>query len=135
MVRQSGLSLIEALIALVILAFGLIGVAAMQVTALQSASAGYTQSLANVAAVDAQERIWAALSSYQDCDTIPLATIESAWHSHWFAGQQAALGYAQGQESRIDRQGCRFDVVVRLRTEPNESDDIFNYVFQLPNQP
>ncbi|ASK21707.1 type IV pilus modification PilV family protein [Halomonas sp. N3-2A] len=134
MVRQSGLSLIEALIALVILAFGLIGVAAMQVTALQSASAGYTQSLANVAAVDAQERIWAALSSYQDCDTIPLATIESAWHSHWFA-EQAALGYAQGQQSRIDRQGCRFDVVVRLRTEPNESDDIFNYVFQLPNQP
>lgn len=42
MVRQNGFSLIEALIALVILAFGLIGVAAMQITALQSASAGYT---------------------------------------------------------------------------------------------
>jgi len=133
--RQNGLSLIEALIALVILAFGLIGVAAMQVKALQSASAGYTQSLANVAAVDAQERVWAALSSYQDCDTIPLATIESAWLSHWFAGQSATLGHTQGQESRIDRQGCQFDVVVRLRTEPNEPHDIFNYVFQLPNQP
>ncbi|RUR25691.1 pilus assembly protein PilV [Vreelandella andesensis] len=135
MLRQNGLSLIEALIALVILAFGLMGVAAMQVKALQSASAGYTQSLANVAAVDAQERIWAALSPTQDCDAIPLAAIESAWQNQWFADPSAALGHVQGQASRIDRRGCQFDVVVRLRSEPNAPHDIVTYVFQLPNQP
>lgn len=135
MPRQRGLSLVEALIALVILAFGLMGVAAMQVKALQSASAGYTQSLGNVAAVDAQERLWAALAAHQRCNSIPLATIESAWLSHWFTDPLAVLSHTQGQESRIDRQGCQFDVVVRLRTEPNEPHDSFNYVFQLPNQP
>jgi type IV pilus assembly protein PilV len=133
--RQRGFTLIEALIALVILAFGLLGVAAMQVKALQSASAGYTQSLANVAAVDAQERLWAALSLPYGCESIPLATIESAWYSHWFEGQSAALGYAQGQGSHIDRQGCRFEIVVQLSAEPNQPHDTFHYVFQLPSQP
>ena len=56
---QRGFSLLEALIALVVLSIGLIGVAAMQLKALQSANAGYQRSVASVAAVDAQERLWA----------------------------------------------------------------------------
>ena len=44
MTRQRGFSLVEALIALVVLSIGLIGVAAMQLKALQSANAGYQRS-------------------------------------------------------------------------------------------
>lgn len=40
MKHQQGFSLIEVLIALVVLAFGLMGVAAMQIKALQSATEG-----------------------------------------------------------------------------------------------
>ena len=63
MKHQQGFSLIEVLIALVVLAFGLMGVAAMQIKALQSATEGYQRSIAVVAAVDAQERIWNLLAS------------------------------------------------------------------------
>ncbi len=55
MTTQRGFSLVEALIALLVLSLGLVGVAAMQLKALQSASLGYQRSVASVAAVDAQE--------------------------------------------------------------------------------
>jgi len=41
MKRQHGFTLIEALVALAILSFGLMGIAAMQLNALNSASRGY----------------------------------------------------------------------------------------------
>lgn len=56
MKRQHGFTLIEALVALAILSFGLMGIAAMQLNALNSASRGYQHSVATLAAVDAQER-------------------------------------------------------------------------------
>jgi prepilin-type N-terminal cleavage/methylation domain-containing protein len=66
---QRGFSLLEALIALVVLSIGLIGVAAMQLKALQSANAGYQRSVASVAAVDAQERLWAQLATLETGQT------------------------------------------------------------------
>lgn len=55
--RVSGFSLIEVLIAVVILAIGLLGVAAVQVVSLQQTNNSYLQTKANLHAQDIAERI------------------------------------------------------------------------------
>lgn len=57
--RVRGFSLIEALVALLVLSIGLLGVAGMQLKAMQSTHAGYQRAIASLAAQDAVELIWA----------------------------------------------------------------------------
>ncbi|MDN6323045.1 MAG: type IV pilus modification protein PilV [Halomonas sp.] len=127
---QRGFSLIEALIALVVLSVGLLGVAAMQFKALQSAHDGYQRSLASVAAVDAQERLWAELAMLdpdQTCENIDSSAVQTKWRAHWFQGDdssplrdaieaQSAIEPVDGDES------CLFRVILEL-----------DYLFRLPN--
>lgn len=55
--RQSGLSLIEVLVAIVIISFGLLGVAALQVTGLKNNQSAYLRSTATVLAYDMLDRM------------------------------------------------------------------------------
>ncbi|CDG53582.1 type IV pilus modification protein PilV [Vreelandella titanicae] len=134
---QRGFSLLEALIALVVLSIGLIGVAAMQLKALQSANAGYQRSVASVAAVDAQERLWAQLATLetgQTCEDIDISGVQSAWKEHWFQNSGATpLRGASSSQSRIAKgdsgSDCRIDVTVALG---ENNDDQFSYFFLLP---
>ncbi|MBD3897939.1 type IV pilus modification protein PilV [Halomonas sp. ML-15] len=59
---SKGFTLIEALVALLVLSIGMLGVAAMQLNALQGAHAAYQRSIASLAAQDAQERLWAEMA-------------------------------------------------------------------------
>lgn len=132
MIHQRGFSLIEALIALVVLSVGLLGVAAMQLKALQSANAGYQRSVASVAAVDAQERLWAELAN-KTCTDI---NIESDWETHWFSGSDSnPLRNVNKEGSGIKYEGnCEFTIMIELgsRTGDTESD-IFTYTLRLPD--
>lgn len=56
--RVAGLSLIEVLIALLVLSIGLVGMASLQLTSLKSAHSSYYRSLASAAALDTEERMW-----------------------------------------------------------------------------
>lgn len=135
--QQRGFSLIEVLIALVILSIGLIGVAAMQLKALQSANVGYQRSVASVAAVDAQERFWAQLAMIgpnQTCDDINVSAVEAAWKSHWLQDQDThPLRGAQSGLTVIEKipelNHCHFRVNVALG---NDGEDHFDYLFRLP---
>jgi type IV pilus assembly protein PilV len=138
MTRQRGFSLIEALIALVVLSIGLIGVAAMQLKALQSANAGYQRSVASVAAVDAQERLWAMLASLetgQTCADINPSAVQAEWREHWFQGGDDAkpLGNAIEAQSEIKRGSgddrCQFTVTLMLS---EDDSDLLDYTFRLP---
>lgn len=53
-----GLSLIEVLIALLVLSIGLVGMASLQLTSLKSAHSSYYRSLASAAALNVEERLW-----------------------------------------------------------------------------
>lgn len=138
MTLQRGFSLIEALIALVVLSLGLIGVAAMQLKALQSANAGYQRSVASVAAVDAQERLWAQLAEIeagQTCDNIDATAVQTEWRAHWFQGNDDAtpLRNAIEEQSEIElgssEDRCQFTVTLML--SENDSD-LLDYTFRLP---
>lgn len=139
MTHQRGFSLIEALIALLVLSIGLIGVAAMQLKALQSANAGYQRSVASVAAVDAQERLWAALADLQTgqtCDNIDVTAVQKAWRDHWFQGSEATpLRGVSPLLSSIKKEGsndgCRLRVSVVVGGS-DENSDPFDYTFSLP---
>ncbi|MFP3341737.1 prepilin-type N-terminal cleavage/methylation domain-containing protein [Vreelandella aquamarina] len=131
--RQQGFSLVEALVALVILSLGVISVAAMQFKAIQSANNGYQQSLVSVAALDAQERIWAAVQQAERCQDIPLGSIESEWREDWFSSAEHPLiPNGNAAKSVMTRSGCQFAVVVHLDTPHEESGISIEYPFLLP---
>lgn len=137
MISQRGFSLVEALIALLVLSLGLVGVAAMQLKALQSATQGYQRSVASVSAVDAQERLWAQLAvldSGQTCEDINVDAVEEAWANHWFQdNDHTPLRNVIKSDSSITKGSgenrCRFTVILALS---EDSNDEFDYSFLLP---
>lgn len=152
MSSQKGFSLIEALIALVVLSIGLMGVAAMQLKALQSATAGYQRSVATLAAVDAQERLWAELAelaegeSCQDISESALTAVREEWET-WWRDDDASwrddsdsnpLRNVDWGGSGIDRppDSCEFTITIDLGDGPGDIDgDAFTYTFRLPEKP
>lgn len=125
--QQAGFGLIEALVALVVLAFGLLGMAALQLNALKSASLSYQRSVATLAAVDAQERLWAALATSDEGHCTGLVSrVAADWQSAWFAGSQTPLASLTG---RLNGSGCRFDIEIML----SEDGSPYTYQFQLPD--
>ncbi len=55
---QQGLSLLEVMIALVVISIGLIGMATMQMTTLQYVHSAHYRSMATTIALDLEERLW-----------------------------------------------------------------------------
>lgn len=60
---SKGFTLLEVLISIVVLALGLLAVAAMQVNSLQSARNAYYGTIATLVAKDMKERLWADLTN------------------------------------------------------------------------
>ncbi|MFQ3789945.1 type IV pilus modification protein PilV [Halomonas sp. A29] len=124
---QSGFTLIEALIAVLVLSIGLLGVAAMQLRALQSAHMGYQRAVVSLAAIDAQERAWARLANNGACPAA--GDIQGDWSGQWFGNILANNG------STLGNTGCEYTVTIRwqeTRYSIGESGDAFVYQFRLP---
>ncbi|MBZ5488706.1 prepilin-type N-terminal cleavage/methylation domain-containing protein [Halomonas aquamarina] len=134
MARQTGFTLIEALMALALLAFGLMGVAAMQLTSLHGAMAGFQHSVASLAALDAQERAWGRLSRLQGCRRIDVAALEGDWQAQWFNDSRAPLGESVGSLRRtVVASGCEMTVSIVMKArDPDSIDEHVDYVFLLP---
>lgn len=139
MIKQQGFSLIEALISLVILSLGLVGVAAMQLKALQSATIGYQHSVVTLAAVDAQERLWAELPGEVNCNEINPKKengVEDQWRMLWSRDEPSnPLRNMNWQDSDIQGPdiNCEFTITIGLSGGYGgiEADD-FTYSFRLP---
>jgi type IV pilus assembly protein PilV len=129
-----GDTLIEVLITVLILAVGILGVAAMQVTALQNLNSSYSTSIAETIAEDFSERIRAnpvaALAgsyvhsadpdSTTDCVSNPCSTADLATYDmeSWWTVMGAALPSATGQVARI---GVTNTFVVTVRWDDDRS--------------
>src|SRR5690554_2726676 len=105
--RQRGFTLIEALVALLVLSIGLLGVAAMQLKALQSAHAGYQRAAASLAAQDAVELLWAAYENGQ-CHELD-GNDEAAWEARW----KALIPGLNPDVSDDDSNSCVFTVTLK----------------------
>lgn len=77
--KQVGVSLIEVMVALVVLSVGLLGLAVLQFKALQGTHAAYQATLASLIAADAEERLWLARANGVVSD----AAVQTNWRSNW----------------------------------------------------
>lgn len=130
---QQGFTLIEALVALLVLSIGMLGVAAMQLKAVQSAHIGYQRSYATLIAVDAQERLWKNLADDLDkqCPLDPeVLTISNGWKDHWFSSGAPLTNV----NSVIRRKGdCNYEVIVDwTESRADGAASTFVYSFRLP---
>ena len=86
---QKGLTLIEVLVALLVLSIGLVGVAALILFGLKSVHSSLQSSLASVIALDAEEWVWEALGDGRLKSCSDLETIVGDLDQHWFPGNSA----------------------------------------------
>lgn len=140
--RNQGFTLIEALVALFVLSIGLLGVAGMQLSALQGAHMAYQRSLASVIAMDAQERFWSEWN-VSNCPSVN--TVLSGWKEYWFSGKSTdheTLSGGKDSTISLDSAGdCSYRVTVdwaedRLATKEKNSKEgsAFEYHFSLPRK-
>ncbi len=85
---NAGFTLIEAMVALLVLSIGLVGMAALHLTSLKSAHSSYYRSIASTVALDLEERMWEqgaqSLDSPGACITATeLATIRTDLLNRW----------------------------------------------------
>ncbi len=134
--QQSGFSLIEALIALLVLSVGLLGVAAMQLKALQASQIGYQRSLASLIAIDGQERVWneyvdlrlAGNTGPASCPTA--SAVNSEWLDYWQDAVAMMSAESGALTTAISDAGdeCLYNLVVswedqRVGKVPEECDE------------
>lgn len=135
-ISNRGFTLIEALIALLILSIGLLGVAAMQMKALQGAHMGYQRSLASVIAIDAQERAWALLASSGVCpDAADLSDWLGTGNNGW-SGLLPGIDTGSGIAGGGPTNDCEYTVTLTWgdeRLADGESVGSFIYDFKLPS--
>lgn len=81
--RSRGFSMIEALVAMVVISVGLLGVAALQAKSLQFTRASYQRSLATLQANDLVERLWAGACA--------LPTARDSIRDEWRAAYGSSL--------------------------------------------
>lgn len=131
----------EALIALLVLSIGLLGIAGIQIRALQGTHMAYQRALANVIAIDAQERLWSRLRPGQECPFV--SQVSADWKAAWFSdggdGRETLPG---GDESTIEAGGdgpCSYKITVdwqEARSEEGQNSaaiSSFIYSFSLPD--
>ena len=93
--QQSGLSLIEVLIALAVISIGLAGMAAMQLTTLQFVHSAHYRSMASTVALDFEERLWLALADADlsgcpdtsTADGSPMDQLLEHWNRDYVGGE------------------------------------------------
>ncbi|WP_417330135.1 type IV pilus modification protein PilV [Halomonas cupida] len=129
--HSTGFSLIEALVALVVLAIGLLGIAGIQLKGLQSADLAVQRGIANIAAQDARERLWAALVSDTGAHCPKAAVVN---HSDWQQRWQLLL--PELATDPVEPLGdCRFHIEVRWQ-DPRTADHLtrLDYRLRLPQE-
>lgn len=108
--RLSGFTLLEALIAILVISLGLLGVAAMQLKAMQGAHVAYMRSIATLTAHDAVERLWVELGSASGFCPDPVP-IKADWLIHW-SGKLPDMEGAGSSISTTTDSDCEYEVTV-----------------------
>lgn len=100
--HQSGLTLLEVLIALLVLSIGLVGMASLHLTSLQASHSSYYRSIASTISLNIEERLWQiandTLTDPGDCITDDLLTgdggLAETITSDWRPGATHSSGWA-----------------------------------------
>lgn len=159
--KQGGFTLLEVLIAILVLSLGLLGVAALQINALKSTSVSYQRSIATIAAQDMAERVWGYLlasEAYYGEDDIAereiicpdnagLQKVHAEWLVGWAPeGEESSwkLLWAEGIdnfEEVVSASGCLYTITLQWQDDRffqngvgDEEVSKLKYVFGLPDK-
>nr|WP_269816184.1 type IV pilus modification protein PilV [Halomonas sp. G15] len=130
--QHHGFTLIEALVALVVLSIGLLGVAALQVKSLQSAHLSYQHTLASLAAQDAAERLWVAYA--YSSPTCPALTVINGEGSDWHDGWSGYFRNLDAEPLAPGSDGCGFVIKISWEEDRFFDENVSEliYVARLP---
>lgn len=130
--RQSGFTLVEALVALVILSIGLLGVPAMQLKALQSAHAGYQRAVASLAAQDIVELLWNELDmSSNSCPSSSRIDLVD-WQERWSTVLPHLSGTPVSSEPASNSDDCVYAIEISWQEGRFDDEGAFEYTARLP---
>lgn len=123
---QQAFSLLEALVALLVLSVGLLGMATVQLESLRGAHVGYQRGLAALVAQDAVELLWSRLEA-GSCPTLGAA--EAAWQDRW---RERLPGLQADVEAGASE--CGYVVTLEWPSSRLAKDDVtaFVYTARLP---
>lgn len=128
-----GFSLIEAMIALLVLSIAALGLGALQLKGLQSAHVSYQRAVAVLAAEDAEERLWRRMSvNGMSCPgAAALDSIEREWRRAW---RDALPGFQRSELASDETSArCRIDILTEWRDERfRQADGEIENVSSLP---
>lgn len=132
---HKGFTLIEALVAVLILSFGLLGVAAMQLKALQSSHVSYQRSIATIAAQDAVERLWVELGVHSgecpsnDSNLNSINNWGDSWGVHFSVLDVSPVDFTASGE-------CEYTITIGWQDERFSEEDVSElvYVMKLPGK-
>lgn len=140
--RSLGFTLIEALVAILVLSVGLLGIAAMQLKATQSSHLAYNRSMATLAAQDAVERLWAEfgnpVTETSNAGECPSPSVVSAdWRANWSSllpllPENEKVAITADPESSGD--ACKYLITVAWSDSRFSDEDVSTllYVIKLP---
>ena len=146
-----GVTLIEVLITLLVLALGLVGMAALHVNVLKNAHSSYYRSIASIMALDYEERLWLEIADPAAVGCLTLADGEaiatqmiSAWDSGDVFIPEAAIALTRRTDplNTTNPRWVEFDLAVtwaeeRFQAEFNpetetSQGELFEYTVRVP---
>jgi prepilin-type N-terminal cleavage/methylation domain-containing protein len=84
--RNCGFTLLEVLVALLVLAIGLVGIASLHLNGLRNAHSSYYTTIASSVALDFEERLWVRMTNVaegcldRNADIVPIiAALQTSW--------------------------------------------------------
>ena len=127
---QSGFTLIEVLVALLVLAIGLVGIASLHIAGLRNAHSSYYTSIASSVALDFEERLWLAMTDIDE-GCIDVATVGGTFDEDGTIDedgiiQELVRAWRGGAAGRVTIPGLQVNLV-NFDTARLEVDSDFDY--------
>lgn len=138
-----GFTLLEALVALLVVSVGILAIVAMQVKAMQGAHVSYQRSVATLAAQDMVERLWIELgrtaSSTKVCPDSSKTMADGSqvlddWHDTWSLLIPTLIKDSGNTVTRVSGDECQLKIVVewvdeRFAGDNFETEDVSELVY------
>lgn len=125
--KRNGFTLIEALVALLVLSFGVLALTAIQMKSMQSSHAAYQRSMATIAAQDLVERLWVEMADNPPLcpNGAGLTAVVDAWHLEWNPDLPSL-----DKAGAVARTGCDYVITVNWLDERFLDEDVSEFIYE-----